>query len=344
MRVKITLSCLAAILLVGCQTGQAPIGQGPITLTPQVSNYYKDKYLKNGPVVFFVSEDGGYATYVWCPQTAMCSTRGGSKWSAYGNCEKKSGKKCFIFDEDGSVVWDGPVSYGNTSVSDENTSEQDRSSPDHSSGESRLKNKSRPIAVQWENKFGIMAGIVEFTDKKSGLVYFDLPDGSGRCNGRYQFAGTGDGKGVWSMACPGQISASGTFTGNGRGKGSVGAGMDTEGNKVEFRVGAERKNTTSTATKTIVTPETSAPSANGANNQSNELKIRRKAEILSCVRKRGADTEINRTQCTCVIDAAISTLGWQRMDRFARSMAAGFELSEEEVNQFATIIADCHSL
>lgn len=111
IRAKIIVSCLAVILLVGCQTGQAPIGQGPITLAPQVSKYYKAKYLKNGPVVFFVSEDGGYATYVWCPQTAMCSTRGGAKWSAWSDCEEKSGKKCFIFDEDGSVVWEGAVSY-----------------------------------------------------------------------------------------------------------------------------------------------------------------------------------------------------------------------------------------
>ena len=94
---------------------------------------------------------------------------------------------------------------------------------------------SRPVAISWTNKFGMMAGSIEFTDKsKSGRIYFDLPDGSGRCNGRFQYASRTEG--VWSVACPSAVSASGDFKVSKTG--GIGSGYDTDGNKVEFSLGA----------------------------------------------------------------------------------------------------------
>ena len=104
---------VAGLILGGCQT-QLPTGKGPITLSPQVTSYYQNKYLKNGPVSFFVSADGRSANYTYCSQTIDCSSSG-AKWTAHSNCEKNSGQKCFIFDEGGDVVWDGPVNFNGAS-------------------------------------------------------------------------------------------------------------------------------------------------------------------------------------------------------------------------------------
>jgi hypothetical protein len=125
---------------------------------------------------------------------------------------------------------------------------------------------SRPIAISWDNKFGLMAGLIEFTDKKNkGRLYFDLPDGSGQCIGQFsrnsrtgpliknpwdpnlsdkEFSDlvsdipsqTNKGKGAWSASCPKGISASGYFSTTNTGGG--GTGTDNEGNEVRFSLGA----------------------------------------------------------------------------------------------------------
>ena len=93
---------------------------------------------------------------------------------------------------------------------------------------------SRPIAISWDNKFGLMAGSIEFTDKKNkGRLYFDLPNGSGQCLGRFFRT---DNQGVWSASCPKGISASGEFSVTN--KGGSGTGTDNEGNDVRFSLGA----------------------------------------------------------------------------------------------------------
>ena len=93
---------------------------------------------------------------------------------------------------------------------------------------------SRPIAISWDNKFGLMAGFIEFTDKKNKWrLYFDLPNDTGQCLG--QFSRT-DNQGVWSASCPKGISASGKFSVTN--KGGRGMGTDNEGNEVRFSLGA----------------------------------------------------------------------------------------------------------
>ena len=93
---------------------------------------------------------------------------------------------------------------------------------------------SRPIAISWDNKFGLMAGSIEFTDKKNkGRLYFDLPNGSGQCLGRFFRT---DNQGVWSASCPKGVSASGKFLVTN--KGGSGLGTDNEGNNIRFSLGA----------------------------------------------------------------------------------------------------------
>jgi hypothetical protein len=112
--------CLAvlAILISGCQTTDDFIGTGPITLSDAVANHYQNSYLKGvGPQYYVITEDGRDASYVYCAAgTGECQFDV-MVLDLISRCEKRTGQKCFIFDEASYVVWKGPVSYGGQSAS-----------------------------------------------------------------------------------------------------------------------------------------------------------------------------------------------------------------------------------
>jgi hypothetical protein len=63
----ISFGAFVLMLIAACQTGAGKVGSGPITLSPSVTNFYKNKYLKTaGPTLFVVSPNGQFAHAVYC--------------------------------------------------------------------------------------------------------------------------------------------------------------------------------------------------------------------------------------------------------------------------------------
>lgn len=95
---------------------------------------------------------------------------------------------------------------------------------------------TRPIAISWQGRFEMMAGTISYTkNADSGDIRFDPPDGSGRCNGTFVLADKS--KGVWSVSCPSNVSASGAFEMTK--VGGRGVGKDTKNNQIQFSLGSE---------------------------------------------------------------------------------------------------------
>ena len=65
-----------------------------------------------GAQYFVVSTDGRHANFSYCPAgSGGCRARG-IVYDVIERCEKRSGKECFIYAQNGFVVWDGPVTVG----------------------------------------------------------------------------------------------------------------------------------------------------------------------------------------------------------------------------------------
>lgn len=109
---------------------------------------------------------------------------------------------------------------------------QGASAPTSSSATS-MREEQRAIAFKWEGEERVMAGYVTLNQSgRSGQVRGRLPGDEGECTGMFE-AGA-DGKGQWALSCTNGLTALGTFTALGQGKGSVGTGRDSRGRKVEF--------------------------------------------------------------------------------------------------------------
>jgi len=99
----------------------------------------------------------------------------------------------------------------------------------------------RPITVSWEGYSDHVAGTVNIKAKGGkGAVSMALPDGEGTCTGQYSYASNNTGKGSWAVACTNGLAASGSLKALGKAKGAVGEGIDTQGRKVKFTVGAKQ--------------------------------------------------------------------------------------------------------
>jgi len=100
------------------------------------------------------------------------------------------------------------------------------------------KTETRPVAVQWEGKAGLIAGEVEIPSRGAGKIRFTLSQSGGRCSGN--FAYNKPGRGVWSAACSSGETASGTFQTLGSGRGATGEGTDNTGRSVKFTIGEKK--------------------------------------------------------------------------------------------------------
>ena len=96
--------------------------------------------------------------------------------------------------------------------------------------------ESRPIAIQWEGIDELIAGTLSLRQgKDSGDMSMTLPRNQGTCEGTYRIGS--DRIGIWSIACTNSLTASGTLTAFGGGKGSTGEGSDNKGRRVRFTIG-----------------------------------------------------------------------------------------------------------
>jgi hypothetical protein len=97
--------------------------------------------------------------------------------------------------------------------------------------------ETRPIALRWDGFANLITGTVTLHDGgRSGTIAGVLPGNAGKCSGRYEM--TAATSGVWSVACTNNKAASGTFEAYGDNKGSSGRGKDSNGNAVEYTIGA----------------------------------------------------------------------------------------------------------
>jgi len=97
--------------------------------------------------------------------------------------------------------------------------------------------EKRSIAAQWEGMSELIAGEIRFQrTNRNGHIKLTLPKSLVECSGVYTM--TAQRKGAWSIGCTDGMSASGTLTAYGRGKGSSGEGRDNKGRSVKFTIGA----------------------------------------------------------------------------------------------------------
>lgn len=94
----------------------------------------------------------------------------------------------------------------------------------------------RAIAVHWEGYAELFAGTIrEIGNGAKGIVAITLPNNDGECTGGYEADSRTTG--TWSIACTNGLSANGTFTAFGKGKGASGTGSDMQGRKVSYTMG-----------------------------------------------------------------------------------------------------------
>lgn len=94
----------------------------------------------------------------------------------------------------------------------------------------------RTLAVRWEGYGNLMVGeAVIQQNKRVATLSIQLPGGDGTCTGMSQ--ANSDARGVWTVSCSNKLSAAGTLTTYGTGKGASGSGKDALGRAVEFTMG-----------------------------------------------------------------------------------------------------------
>lgn len=108
-----TVARLAAVFLLvvfvtGCVSTEYA-GEGPLRLSPEVTELYKKYKQRSRPEVFVVSVDGRCATSTYCP---------GGPWNCHQNfidygdivhCESVCKVPCGMLNVRGVTVWKGPV-------------------------------------------------------------------------------------------------------------------------------------------------------------------------------------------------------------------------------------------
>jgi hypothetical protein len=106
MRARLLGLGIFFMLLAGC-AGQGQVGEGPLVLSPNVKNFYKQYLQQAGETSrFAVSEDGTSAGAVYCPKNEKC--RGPSSARALGLCQgNRNNSPCKIFAVGHSIVWRG---------------------------------------------------------------------------------------------------------------------------------------------------------------------------------------------------------------------------------------------
>lgn len=109
----IFFALIAIATLAGCKSTDDFVGSGPLTVSPHITDYYREQYLKSpGPHYFVVSRHSRWAGYTACSNGLVGCSGDGVIFSVLNRCEERAGEPCHILDKWGSVVWKGPVTFG----------------------------------------------------------------------------------------------------------------------------------------------------------------------------------------------------------------------------------------
>ena len=102
---KNTLIVFCALLLASCSDVPVEVGSGPIKLSDEAQAAYEEYSSSRRPIVFVVSHNGKLFQYNYCEE-ARCLRRGGTA-RAIAECEAMGdGRRCFVYDREGTIVWD----------------------------------------------------------------------------------------------------------------------------------------------------------------------------------------------------------------------------------------------
>ena len=175
----------------------------------------------------YISADGRYCNWWYCP-SHRCDNQMDLRRGAEGDCRSASGQDCLLVAKSNEFQYELVVETSSSTASAETP-------PSASFNAEPLGDDVRDLSFYWENRYGALFGRMAVGDGSGGPFTIDLPDNDGSCQGTYRLSTRS--QGVWSMSCTNGLAASGEYKALGRGKGARGWGQDSQGNKVEYRIG-----------------------------------------------------------------------------------------------------------
>lgn len=106
---------LTAVILIAALGGcvaEKYAGEGPLQLSPSVSDLFSDYQKRSWPVYFLVTEDGRCAEYSYCPKSSVACEQS-SFFKGFDRCESDCSAPCKTLASHGTIAWKGPVTDAN---------------------------------------------------------------------------------------------------------------------------------------------------------------------------------------------------------------------------------------
>ncbi len=220
---------LFLLALSGCVTDEGLTGTGPVTLTDRQKSSFENwaRGTTDQDSLYFFLVRGGGAYRVFCPETrAIC--RDANEYNSKQQCDAKYGVgACRLYGVYGDVVWkfDAPADPDWWNKVARGTAETGFKTTGTNSVD------VRSIEIDWDGHPGTLAGTIHYRETWRKYEINLVVPGKTYCDGVAEFTTK-----TWAMTCRNGVKAKGTFRPLGKGKGSVGDGTDSAGNKIEFRV------------------------------------------------------------------------------------------------------------
>lgn len=227
---------VSTIALQGCVTDEGLTGTGPVTLTDRQKthfNRWKTGRFDRDPLYFFLVR-GGASYGVYCPDTAaLC--REASESRLKEECDAKYGADaCKLYAVFGDVVWkfNEPVDQKWSNLRSAHTTSNEFVDPQDQFSSSE---DVRRFRVRWSGYSGTLEGTLHYRSSRRNYELIVLLPDETYCEGAAEFT-----RKTWRLYCRNDISAEGIFHPSVNGEGALAKGVDSRGNRIEFRVGPER--------------------------------------------------------------------------------------------------------
>lgn len=214
----------------GCVTDEGLTGTGPVTLTDRQKTHFQvwARGTTDRDSLYFFLIQGGRSYAVFCPETrAICRDANEYNWKQ--KCDAKYGAgACRLYGVYGDVVW-------KTDEPADPTWSNERPGLAVSKEAAATGVDVRSIEIKWDGRPGTLTGSLHYrTTQRRYEINLTIP-GETYCDGSAEFT-----RHTWNMTCRNNVTAQGTFEPLGNGRGSIGKGRDSNGNRIEFRVGPAR--------------------------------------------------------------------------------------------------------
>ena len=230
---RFTALLLSVSVLAGCVTDEGLTGTGPVTLSDRQTASFRNwaRGTTDRDSLYFFLVRGGGVYRVFCPEPrAICRDANEYNWKQ--KCDAKYGAgACRLYGVYGDVVWkfDAPADPGWWNKHPERAKGFGSQTTDTNSVD------VRSVEIDWGGHSGPLAGSLHYRKSWRKYEINLVVPGKTYCDGVAEFT-----RKTWTMNCRNGVKAEGTFRTLGKDKGSVGEGMDSDGNRIEFRVGPSR--------------------------------------------------------------------------------------------------------